>query len=158
MEALVLMNCIVSILVGGVVIFLGFDLRKVHNWLFLFYEFLSSFFLGFLYMGGVSGGLQLGAIFTLTFFLGGVVTRGQRQYAMKLLESNREVNRHFHSFVSAWRTHISPYIWLIVLVLAILAIAGEVIFRSGFIILFVGFVWDIVLVYLDRQLKKVGDK
>jgi hypothetical protein len=43
-------------------------------------------------------------------------------------------------------------------VLAALAITGEVIFRSGFIILFVGFVWVIVLVYLDRQLKKVGDK
>ena len=89
METFVLVNFVISVLANGVIIFVGFDLKKWYSWFCLFYGFLSGFFLGFLLVG-VSLGLQLGAITTGTFFLSGVVTRWQRQYFGERLEKQLE--------------------------------------------------------------------
>lgn len=78
METIILANIIVCILVGGVCVFVGLDLKKWSSWLLGLYGFVSGFAIGFI-KGGLSVGLQVGILLAFAILFGGATTRWQRQ-------------------------------------------------------------------------------
>lgn len=81
-EKLIIINLYVFPIVGGVCVFVGFDLKKWYGWLIGLYGFLSGAVVGLLREGG-SISLQLGALFAIAVILGGVKANQFRQHYNK---------------------------------------------------------------------------
>lgn len=78
MSTIVNLNFVIYLIVCGICIFVGLDLKKWYSWLCGLYGFISGFFFG-LSKADVSGGLQLGLLFAFVLIYGGATSRWQRQ-------------------------------------------------------------------------------
>jgi hypothetical protein len=78
MNTLVNINFFVNLIVCGIGIFIGLDLKKWSSWLFGAYGFLSGLLVG-LSRADVEGGLGMGILFAFVVMYGGATTRWHRQ-------------------------------------------------------------------------------
>lgn len=78
METIVLGNVYVFIIVAGIGILIGLDLKKWRSWLYGIYGFLSGLLVGLLH-ADFSGGLTLGALFAFIVMYGGATSYLWRQ-------------------------------------------------------------------------------
>jgi len=78
MEKFIIVDIIVFLIVYGICIIIGLDLKKWYSWLAGLYGFLSGCLIGFLDNDG-SPSWQLGLIFTVVIMLSGAVMRQQRK-------------------------------------------------------------------------------
>jgi hypothetical protein len=78
-EKIAFANIFIFLIVGGIGVFLGLDLRKWSSWLYGLYGLLSGLFVG-LSDGDISGGLKLGVLFAFLVLSGGAAIRWHRQF------------------------------------------------------------------------------
>ena len=78
METIILAILFTYLVVSGIRVFIGLDLRKWTSWLYGIYGFLSGFLIGFL-IADIQLGLQVGAIFALIVMYGGAMVHWHRQ-------------------------------------------------------------------------------
>ena len=78
MSIIVNANFVLYIIVCGVAIFAGLDLKKWSSWVFGLYGFISGFLLGLL-EADVYGGLGLGGLFAFIVMYGGVTSHWHRE-------------------------------------------------------------------------------
>ena len=78
MSAIVNANFVVYLIVCGMAIFVGLDLKKWSSWLFGLYGFISGFLFG-LSKADVPGGLGLGTLFAFVVMYGGATSFWHRQ-------------------------------------------------------------------------------
>ena len=78
MQIIVIVILVVYLVVSGIGMFKGLDLRKWTSWLYGLYGFLSGFLIGFL-IANIQLGLQVGTIFALIVMYGGAMIRWHRQ-------------------------------------------------------------------------------
>ena len=78
METVAIANIFVFVVVSGIAIYFGLELKKWSSWLFSLYGFLSGFLIGFI-KGGVQGGLEFGALCAFVVMFGGVMSYWHRQ-------------------------------------------------------------------------------
>lgn len=86
METLVIANFFVLLIVVGIAIFFGLDLKKWLSWLYGLYGFMSGFSIYFL-RPNVFLGLQTGVIIAFVIMYGGAMTRWNRQRSKDAAES-----------------------------------------------------------------------
>jgi hypothetical protein len=86
-------NLFVFVIVAGIAMFRGLDLKKWSSWLFALYGFLSGFLCGFLkqddngsftLLVNWTGSLQLGALFAFVVMYAGAMSRWHRQRFAKM--------------------------------------------------------------------------
>ena len=78
METLVYANFFMYLIVCGISIFAGLDLKKWSSWLCGLYGLISGVLIG-LSKADFSGGLQLGILFAFVVMYGGATSRWHRQ-------------------------------------------------------------------------------
>ena len=78
MSTIVNANFVVYVIVCGISIFVGLDLKKWPSWLCGLYGFISGFLFG-LSKADVPGGLQLGVLFAFVVIYGGATSHWHRQ-------------------------------------------------------------------------------
>ena len=78
METLIIIILAVFIIVGGIGIFRGLDIKKWSSWMFGLYGFLSGILIGII-INNISGGLKLGVLFAFGVMFGGAMTYWQRK-------------------------------------------------------------------------------
>jgi len=69
---------VIYVVVCGIGIFIGLDLKKWKSWLYGLYGFVSGLLIG-LSRADVSGGLTLGLLFTFVVLYGGATSHWHRQ-------------------------------------------------------------------------------
>lgn len=79
MTAIVNTVFFIYIIVCGVGIFIGLDLKKWYSWLFGLYGFVTGLLFGLSKSPDVTGGLVIGAIFASIVLYGGATSYWQRQ-------------------------------------------------------------------------------
>ena len=77
MSAIVNTNFVVYLIVCGIAIFIGLDLKKWFSWLFGLYGFISGFLFGLL-RSDIRGGLVMGALFAFVVIYGGATSYWHR--------------------------------------------------------------------------------
>jgi hypothetical protein len=78
MSTLVNTNFIVYLIICGIAIFVGLDLKKWRSWLVGLYGFICGFLYGLL-KADISGGLVMGALFAFVVIYGGATSYWHRQ-------------------------------------------------------------------------------
>jgi len=78
METIIMANFMVFLLVSGIGVFVGLDLKKWSSWLYGAYGFLSGFLMG-QQAADAGQGIILGALFAFAVLFGGATTRWHRQ-------------------------------------------------------------------------------
>ncbi len=78
MSTIINANFVVYLVVCGLAIFVGLDLKKWFSWLFGLYGFISGLLFGLL-KADISGGLALGALFAFVVLYGGATSFWHRQ-------------------------------------------------------------------------------
>lgn len=78
MTEIVNANFVVYLIVSGMAIFLGLDLRKWFSWLFGLYGFISGFLFGLLKSDN-SGGFTMGILFAFVVIYGGAMSHWHRK-------------------------------------------------------------------------------
>jgi hypothetical protein len=78
METIIIAILFAYLVVSGVGMLIGLDLRKWSSWLFGIYGFLSGFLIGFLIVD-VRSGLMGGVLFAFIVLYGGAMVRWHRQ-------------------------------------------------------------------------------
>jgi hypothetical protein len=88
METLITINVVILVIVTGIVIYIGLDLKKWHSWLFGAYAFLTLFLAGLIGVGSINEALKVGALGTFALMFVGVTTRLNRERAKKWLREH----------------------------------------------------------------------
>jgi hypothetical protein len=88
MTTIITVNLFVFVIVAGIGMFKGLDLKKWSSWLFALYGFVTAFLCGFLrqddngslkLLVNWTGSLQLGALFAFAVMYAGAMNRWHRQ-------------------------------------------------------------------------------
>jgi hypothetical protein len=74
METITIANVFIFLLVCGICVYFGLDLKKWSSWLFGLYGFRSGFLFGYTY-GDMKGCLEVGALFAFMVMYGGTTSR-----------------------------------------------------------------------------------
>lgn len=69
----------IHVIIGGIVVFVGLDLKKWHSWLVGLYAFVVGFLFALSIWSSLSGALQLGALFAFAILYGGATTHWHRR-------------------------------------------------------------------------------
>jgi hypothetical protein len=73
MKTIILANLFVFVIVSGIVVFNGLDLKKLSSWLFGVYGFLSGLSINILYPTDAFTSLEAGAFFAFIVLAGGAM-------------------------------------------------------------------------------------
>ncbi len=82
MKEIILFNSIVFLIVGGICIVIGLDLKNWQSWLVGLYGFITGWLFKFIVKDG-SSSWQLGLMFAIMVMFGGAVMRQHRLYFRK---------------------------------------------------------------------------
>lgn len=85
-----MLNMVVCILVTGIMVGIGLDFRKWHNWLLIAYVFVSFFLIGIIETGNINSGIEASALFSFLALLGGAVINWNRNFAEKWFQNKGE--------------------------------------------------------------------
>jgi hypothetical protein len=90
MKTLAIVNGVIFAIVFGLVVAIGFDLKKWHSWLFGVYGFLTFFLVGLVGTGSINEAIKAGVLFAFITMFGGAVMRWNQERAKSLLQDRNK--------------------------------------------------------------------
>jgi hypothetical protein len=85
MKTLAMVNGVIFVIVTGIAVSIGFDVKKWHSWLFGAYGFLTFFLVGLVGTGNIIESIKIGIIVAFVTIFIGMTTRWTRERAKNWL-------------------------------------------------------------------------
>jgi hypothetical protein len=88
MKTLVTINVVIFLIIAGIAVGWGLDLKKWYSWLLGTYAFISFFLVGLVGTGSINEAIKAGILFAFLIMFGGAVMRWNREHAEKWLSDH----------------------------------------------------------------------